>query len=408
MDVDILKQNKKHVYTKIIITFGLFSSFFLCSFEISALITGTLKNQATALTPWYIKIIKDIVFFLVVLIFFIQGIFSGKVLKSSIICSFLWLFAFLPNVFLSYATTPFNFIAASIRWGLPMLLPAFLFNKLDNAFMKKTTKYILILFCMHFIVQVYQFFYLGSWFGVNRWGFASRLPGIFFIPNTAAFFVIIVIMYTITFFSIKLTNPLFCLFFISIFFTASGTGLIVFCVILLFCLMSKSVILRKYYNLLFYIILPFLIVCCLLNTEYILPSRGENYLAISLGTRFSIFLNALKSGLFSNSMGIATNTGVLLANTMNMNVKTIIVDNLYSSILLNLGYWGVGCFVLIAFLYSIPIFKCKNKTTKIYALFLTVVFIFSFTTITFEVFPVNLLIVMYISYFYSYNHSCPK
>ncbi len=135
-----------------------------------------------------------------------------------------------------------------------------------------------------------------------------------------------------------------------------------------------------------------------------LPSRGSDYVAISLGTRFSIFIDAFSSGIISTHMGLATNTGILFSNFLQLDSKTMIADNLYASILVNLGYWGLLFFGLLIFIYFKPCFQKTKRESNFYSFFLFLIAAYSFTTITFEVFPVNLLICIMIAFAHAPKH----
>jgi len=396
----VMKRHKKYLILRSTVFLAIFSVFFANSYEVVALIRGTLSSQSIALTPWYLKGLKDFSFLLIVALTVTYTLFEGHISKRALICSALWTVAILPSFFLSSSKIPLFFLASGIRWVFPILLPAFLFYKLDHHFMTKLAKITIILFTAHFAVQIYQMFFMSSWYGINKWGFPSRLPGMFLIPNTAAYFNILTLIFLTTFCSKKLVRFFPPVILLSTFFTASGTGMITMFLYAMFMLIKRLPGFKRNIGITLCLLAPLVVFLGLSFIEIMFSSRGTNYVEISLGTRINIFINALSSGFISDSMGLATNTGVLLSNLTQTDLSVMIVDNFYASVLMNLGYWGALCLGIIVFIYSKPLFGKKTTDQRYsYSLFLVVIGIFSFSTITSEVFPVNLLISAYIAYF---------
>lgn len=394
-----IKPAKANRFLRCTILLGIISVLFMSIFEVIALIQGTLTSQNSALTPWYFKGIKDLCFLVIVVYAITPLILGGKILKKTAICTGLWFAGILPSFLFSVPMVPVPILVSGFRWALPMLLPAFLFHKLEISFMVKLTNVLIFLFLVHFLSQIYQLFFMGHWFGLNQWGFPTRLPGIFLIPNTAAFFNLLVLFFISKFKSKIIAMSMFVLIFLSTFSTASGTGIILLLIYAFFTLASKIAIMRKNMRLVMFLGVPFLIAIGLMSINLILPARGSGYVIISLGSRLSILFDAFSSGIFSASMGLATNAGVIFSNLLPTSSKAIISDSLFASILINLGYWGLMFFGILAFIYFKPFFQKKAiKELNFYTLFLILIVLFSFTTITFEVFPVNLLISIMIAY----------
>lgn len=386
-----------------IILLGIISTIFMSVFEVLALIQGTLASQTSALTPWYIKGIKDLCFLMIVVYAVTPLLLGGKIFRQTAICAGFWLAGIIPSLLFSATVLPFPVLASGLRWALPMLLPALLFYKLDISYMVRITNALILLFLFHLLVQIYQLFFMGHWFGLNQWGFPSRLPGIFSIPNAAAFFNLSTLLFIDRFKSKK--TFLFLAGLVSTFLTASGTGIITLLIFILFIIARRIDVVRKNMKLYMLLCVPFFMSLGLTYINFFLPSRGSGYVAISLGTRFSIFIDAFSSGIISTHMGLATNTGILFSNFLQLDSKTMIADNLYASILVNLGYWGLLFFGILIFIYFKPCFRKKTKKeSNFYSFFLFLIAAFSFTTITFEVFPTNLLISIMIAFAHAPKH----
>ena len=157
--------------------------------EITALFSGEIKSQTEVFTPIYIKLVKDVALFLIfclccIVIFLRRSVsvfgLLGLVLAGYTIICFM----------LSFQNNPITAISG-LRWALPIIMIFVLTVESDESLIMSINKAVTILFFLHVSMQFYQLSAMSEWFGKNAFGLPGRVPGIFFIPNTAAFFSIV-------------------------------------------------------------------------------------------------------------------------------------------------------------------------------------------------------------------------
>ena len=352
-------------------------------------------------TSIYVKAIKDIGFMLIMII---SSIHILK--KRGVIFNFLFLriFSFFTIMlfFLSWINLSFSFAAAGIRWAIPIALPFFLIQYVDDVLMNKIAKLLFIIFIIQVLMQIYQLFNIGTAYGINFMGLAARPPGVFPGPNGAGFFSIMVLFFVYFFLnsrSVKVVT--FVLSFISITLTMSGTSIMVYMMFVCFAVVSK-----KYRKLLFQTAPLFAVM--FLPILILWAGRGESYFEQSVMTRVNIFTDLLMNGeLISTRFGASTNTVAMYAAMIKEDYIIIPADSIYSSIIGNIGLLGLFLFVLL-FLFFV-IYAIRVNRLDLY-LFIMIFALFGMTTIFLEVFPANLLFSIYIAYILRnrFKQSCLK
>ena len=121
-----------------------------------------------------------------------------------------------------------------------------------------------------------------------------------------------------------------------------------------------------------------------------LQTRDANYVEVSGGTRLSIFTKSLvESNLFSSDFGLGTNSAVLLG-------KGEIMDSTFASLVVNLGY--IGLFLILGLIFLFLLYSVVAGYKSLFV-FISIYTLFAFTTIIFEVYPVNLLMAVLLVYF---------
>lgn len=355
--------------------------------ESLALIFGGLVNNSTALTPVYIKAIKDLGFILMILIGFV-GILKLKNVNKIGFLILLYILLVLSMAFL-YKNNLLIFLAG-MRWLMPIILMIFLIPYIYQNLLSRVAKILGFLFIFHYIFQIIQLFFAGGWFGLNALGLSARNPGMFFIPSTSAFFTILVLFFTMFYLNNELLKRfIFILAPISLLLTASGSGVAVYIVI-----MSLYLLKIKYFKLLpiFGLVLFFIIIYTI---EDITGRVG--LLEESFGTRIKIFFDVLNdSKIFSQSLGFGTNTGYLIANQYGFDFNMTSTESTYASIIVNLGVVSFFIAILILFLSLIIAWVNNNKEIII---FIVVLGLFSATTSIFEAYPMNLLFAILMAYY---------
>lgn len=370
-------------------------------YEVLALITGTLTSQTEALTPIYIKVMKDVFFALIILL----SIF--KILRKMMVNKYVIFFLFLASIIVCNICLTlisggnYMMVLAGIRWSIPILLPFFLIGIVNGEFMRKIDKMLIFLFFLHFVLQIYQLFTMQFWFGANVLGLAARTPGIFMIPNTAAFFTVLCWFFFNYYGNFTRRQMAFIHIWtgISVLLTMSGAGIIVY-ILLLFI----SAIDRRHLKIALFFS-PMIIVLLLLVITSI-SGRTEDYIERSGGARLQIFVDELtNANLLTDSFGIGTNTGVLFASSNMGSSGGKIVDSTYASMIANTGLLGFAFFIGVALLWLYNAMRINRQYTYSF----TIIFgLFGATTIIFEAYPINLLFSICLAYIVSQANFLPK
>lgn len=346
--------------------------------EISALFSGALSDQTSSISG-LIKFTKDIIFALLILLGFSYYLIKAKVSRKPLIIFLFSVILIIPSILLSATADPLMLLSG-LRWFLPFFLVFFIYEAINKNFIDKLARVLLLLFFLHLIAQVLQAFFASSWYGVSYFGLNARNPGLFLIPNTGAFFSLMLTYFFLFLsdFSAKTKLLLIPLCFLSILLTLSGTGFLLFFFVVFFYLFS-------YRNL---VLLPAILVAALPVFFYglnLFLSRGDSYIEESGGTRLSIFIDVMNSvGLFSENFGLGTNSYVLLGGDM-------IMDSLYASLLMNIGYFGFLIFVFTFFIALLFAIYSSDKKLFTFLLFMAS---YAATTILFEAYPMNLMTIV--------------
>lgn len=346
--------------------------------EISALFSGALSDQTSSISG-LIKFTKDIIFALLILLGFSYYLIKAKVSRKPLIIFLFSVILIIPSILLSATADPLMLLSG-LRWFLPFFLVFFIYEAINRKFISKLARVLLLLFFVHLAAQVLQALFASSWYGVSYFGLNARNPGLFLIPNTGAFFTLVLTYFFLFLadFRAKTKLLLIPLCFLSILLTLSGTGFLLFFFVVFFYLFS-------YKNL---ILLPIILVSVIPAFFYglnLFLSRGDSYIEESGGTRLSIFIDVVNSaGLFSENFGLGTNSYVLLGGGM-------IMDSLYASLLMNTGYFGFLTFVFTFFIALAFSFYSADKKLFTFLLFMAA---YAATTILFEAYPMNLMAIV--------------
>jgi len=367
---------------KLIIVFGVLITPLLNSGEVIALLTKDLKSQQVLYTSIYVKILKDLIMLLYI---FSLVLLIRKLNLINIIITFGLFIIVMLSIFYTALENDI-YIIYGLRWLYPLFILIVGLKCFQDDFLgKEFERSLLFVFFFHLIVQIYQFFSGISWFGVLG-EYSARNPGIFLLPNTAAFFTSTILYYYLFLakksIRFKITLILFSM--LSVILAGSGTGIIVNFFILILYLSNKFIITMSIFAL---PIATFIFLKILQLVEFL---RGEGYVTISGGTRLQIFLDTLKDAqLFSDKFGYFTN----VSNLMGIQ-DTMIADSTYTSLVGNLGLIP---FVLIIFLLMFLFFNAYLKADEVKLAFLSLVGLFSATTIILEAYPMNFLLFLFAS-----------
>ena len=349
------------------------------AFEAYELVMGSIVDTRTAVAPVYVKVLKDLIF----LTMFILGVFASF--------KFLWgwprlalaalLFCVLSVTILMSLSQDLIYIAVGLRWSLPILVIPLIFKLVDHDLLIKMSSIVIKIFWLQLALQLVQvFIFTPTYFGmVNNFLIQARMPGMFFIPNTAGFFAMLVLYLQL--FVVDQTKYLnykiILASFVSGYLTGSGTALMVwFAFVLLYT--TKRLSLGA-------ILMPFfaLIMAAFLSLEFI-SGRGEGYIQTSLGIRFNVFLDLLLgSTIISETFGKGTATVYL------MGLEGIVTDSTFSALLANTGYLGYSIFMLV---FVSAVFLSLVKGDIAFFALICLLFPYLSTSGVTEAYPMNLVI----------------
>lgn len=169
--------------------------------EVLALIKGDIESQSKLYTPIYVKLLKDII--MISLIFFLAQVYFKKI---NIFYLLLILFFILDLLVCINYTLFFNegsYIIFGLRWIYPLFILLLGIKSFNEKYLGKGfEKTLIFIFMVHFIFQIYEMLFASTWFG-SVGNFSLRNPGIFLLPNTGAFFSVIILYWMLFFTKFK-------------------------------------------------------------------------------------------------------------------------------------------------------------------------------------------------------------
>lgn len=345
------------------------------SYEIAAMMNGTLQNNTETLTPVYLKLFKDIFFILSVALLIASGMKSPSSIKIFTTWPFVLLNIFVCCVALtalySFIFMPAEIVLMGIRgyWSIGFVYVGAMYCNINE---HKIYRSIVAIFLLHFVLQVVQF--------ITKAGFAvyseMRSPGIFVIPATAGAFALLVY-----YFAIKFNSALLKLISIaSLLLSNSTTGLLMLLVYYIYSYRNRLKPKVIFYPVYFFIVGMFSFVLILHLGE--VSGRGDGA-SVSIMTRVSILYLALThwtSLIFGMGMGMATSQALLSGYN-----NALIADNTYIGILYNAGIMPAIVMLTLVFL------SCRYFENK---LLFFILLGYSLTTVFFEMSPVVQIILI--------------
>jgi hypothetical protein len=362
--------------------------------EVIALVRGLVTSQAIAYTPTYVKALKDVFVVLIALVATATILATGR--THRLMLPFLAGVLYIAGAAATALSTDARLAVAGLRWALPLCLPFLLAQFVDAVLLGRLARVLARLLVVHVVAQVVQLFVMGSWFGINAFGLAARVPGIFFIPSTAGFFAVTTLYFAL--FHLprgRLRTATFLLAPVSVVLTQSGTGLGTL------LLVATLLVVGPRRALLLVPAAP-LLAFTLLSALPILTGRGDDYVGVSGGTRVAIFSDMLdRFEWFPSAFGHATNTAVNFGTNFDRAdggsaLGGEVVDSTYASILGNLGLLGFGVCLVAFGLWGIVLLRTQRR--DLYA-FTLIVSLYAATTIIPESFPMGLLVAVVAAYY---------
>lgn len=356
----------------------LIAAFLQNYYDLQAIFGGAALNLSNYEGPIFFKFLKDFVYLSLFAVVFRVALqiqfwpFS----PASMLFMLLTLFSFVVSV----AVNDPVIAAIGLRWATPFVI--FLLMR-DAGARINPVKGIFWLICGMLVcisAQIYQLFYMPPIYGEIFGGWSARTPGIFLAPNSAAFFACSCSACIAVFarYQYRTRIAAACLSLLICLLAQSGTGIITATVLLIWLASGR-------YSSLSLIVAAALGVFVFLNLDVI--TMREDYVAISGGNRVNVFVDALGVAMISvSNFGIYTNAGALQESVFAVNFA---VDSLWASWFGNFGMFAPAQLAIVAAFF----FQIKKKINWRAAFpCVLVFFLFSFTTIIFEAYPMNLLL----------------
>lgn len=333
--------------------------------------------------PIYLKIGKDVILSIIILLSLIRIIRSRKIFKIQVF--FLILLFYI--TICCFLTQDKNLCISGLRWIMPLIFVGAIYPYINEFFIQKITRLLFILLIVQVSTQCIELFVMPPVQGVNALGLANRVPGLFYISNTASVFVIFT-YFLIKYFerkqSIRRVGTILSI--ISLLLMMSSTGTFIFIITFFFDKYYHS----KFFKL-FLLISPIIIYILFTNLDT-LTGRSAGNTATSGSIRLSILNQCLnETSLISFSFGEATNTAV------NLNLKNaFIADSNIISLYHNLGLLG---FIPCLFFYIHMTATAWLRKKKDLLIFLIIYLLSSIPVILFEIFPANIISSILLAYY---------
>jgi hypothetical protein len=359
--------------------------------EVVSLLRGAGGPGAVGYTPASIKAIKDLLLLLIAFLCTVATLRTGR--TSRLAVPFVVLALYVCAVALLATVADVRLPMAGLRWALPIFLVFLLIGRVDEALLQRAARVLALLLVVHFAAQLVQLLFMGAFYGVTVFGLAARVPGIFFMPNTAGFFAITCLYFAVCHLPVsRLRRIVYVVAPLSVMLTQSGTALIVLASLALLLALGprRSLALAP--------AAPILLLGMLVLLPW-LTGRGGDYVAISGGTRIKIFTDLIVDSEFLPSMfGFATNTAVAFSSARPVTTGdgAIIADSMYASVLGNLGYVGLGALVAVAIGWGVLLLR--ERRLDLYA-FTLIFALYGFTIILTEAYPMSRLFSVRAAYY---------
>jgi hypothetical protein len=361
-------------------------------YEVIGLFDGSLGpgSQSIALTPLYLKCLKD---FGIALLLSLGCIQMQKDRSAHAPAAFFFLLGmFLVSSLLTVFNQGITTFFVGLRWFLPVLLFYVFYNirGIDYS-QKKLVGPITAVFVVGLVIQIAQLFLSAGYFGLNSLGLSTRNPGFFLIPSTMASYTCFFTYYVWTFLPRSWMKGI-CIFILaplSIFLTGSGSGILAFFAFL--CVTG-------YFRAPRWLRRGFLFIAPLggIALGILLPFVTQRIgIYDSLLERFYIVGRNIgwDNLLFSANSARGTNSANILNNFLGHSVieDSFTADSTFTSIAANSG-------MLAAIAFFILVYSRLKPNSEIWLTFISLTSPFLFSTISFEVYPYNILFFLNLAY----------
>ena len=142
-----------------LILLGLIIVPFISLGELIALFAGRLSSQSNNLTGVF-KFSKDIIFILLILLGIVNYLIKDRLNRKMLIYLGIVILLVVPSVIFSFGND-ILYLAAGLRWLIPILLPIFIYSILDKKFLGRFFQIIYYLLILHLVIQSTSIVFCG-------------------------------------------------------------------------------------------------------------------------------------------------------------------------------------------------------------------------------------------------------
>jgi hypothetical protein len=348
-------------------------------YDIVSVMNGGVLKLYKIEGPVWIRFTKDVTYIFIIVSILYYAFRTRTKAFGFVFCS-VFLICVMLALISSQMDDPLTAVIG-LRWATPLLifLIAVCWSQDFDGAKAIPWAYTGMLICLG--LQFYQLFYMPPVYG-TIFGLSARTPGIFLAPNSASFFgcalAAFIHVYSRTAFKHLLISSIIA-FAISAL-AQSGTGIVV-----CFALLMQTFFSRL--QLVLFVAVGISIPMIFSNLDRVL--NRDDFVEISGGGRIDRLNDIIQESAFSfDNFGFYTNAANLADENSEYRVA---VDSLVASMIGNFGI----TFLAIIVLLGLFIFKnFRDVNLKIVFSPLIVFTMFSFTTIIFEAYPMNIVLVL--------------
>lgn len=347
--------------------------------ELQSLMDGGRLFLSEIQGPIFVRLLKDLVYISVI---FSVAAYSFTRKKNPLtVESAAIVLLIIVSFFLSFSKNDLLTSVIGLRWATPLLI--FLFIHAWSSSFDGTKSllwiYLGILICL--LLQIYQLFYMPPVYG-TIFGLSARAPGMFIAPNSTSFFGCACAAFVHVFargnFRHLLTSTILAVLITAL--AQSGTGAIVCVAFLLHTFFTGSRIIIIVF---FVILAP----AVFFNLDGLLGR--DSFVELSGGGRIERFAAIVRASAYDlGNFGYYTNA----SNLADANPQfRYAVDSLWASMI---GNFGVFAPFVIGFVAIFVFRQMRGVDLDLAFSPMIVFFAFSFTTIIFEAYPMNIIVIL--------------
>jgi hypothetical protein len=349
-------------------------------FDLDAILSGELPALYTYEGPIVLKLGKDFIYLTLLALALVHARRTRRSPLRDLGATVLFVIATM--ALLSAARHGVEIAAIGLRWALPFVLFFLMRDWVAGIDGRAASRWLLAGMAICFAAQVYQLFNMPPVFGEVLPGIPARTPGIFIAPNSAAFFACASAAAVLVFRtdSRSLRGVAVAGALLISLLAQSGTGLIVATVLALWWAAARV-------TPIFWPLAIVTFAVAFLNLDRL--TQRDDYVELSGGGRLEVLADVTgRAALSVDNFGLFTNA----ANLRSQNPEDkVAIDSLVASWIGNFGLMALPMLVLIGLFVAYRMREVDPQ--RAFPCIVTFV-LFSLTSIVFEAFPMNLLLIV--------------